>query len=245
MKSEKLANVNRQDIIEITANPEYRTGEKLASLFGVSRQYVHQVLEKKNIDFKAIVTQHLIDDFLETQEFIYLADEVWKPYEKCVDLEVSDHGRVRGIKYKKIRGVEVPYYKLLHKNFSELTKATRVVFKGKQWVVSRMVAETFVPNPKGGDTVFTVTGDLTNHHHTNLVWGFREDIFQFNKDRQLGANRNLDWHFITPEGKIICVDNLKKFCRDNDLSYQCMRNTTLGLQHQHKGYRHYKKVDKN
>lgn len=41
---------------------------------------------------------------------------------------------------------------------------------------------------------------------------------------------------VTKDGDTVEVDNLKQFCRDNDLSYMAFSNVVRGLQKSHKGY---------
>ena len=48
------------------------------------------------------------------------------------------------------------------------------------------------------------------------------------------------YSFITPLDIPIQIENLSKFCRDNDLNYQAMAHVHSGIQHSHKGW--YKTV---
>jgi hypothetical protein len=51
------------------------------------------------------------------------------------------------------------------------------------------------------------------------------------------ANRSKKWEFVDPEGKVIEVFNLEKFCRDKDLDPSNMRSVNKGRDSVHKGYR--------
>ena len=44
------------------------------------------------------------------------------------------------------------------------------------------------------------------------------------------------YEFISPDGNVITVKNLIKFCRENDLSYEGMKRTANGYHLQHRGY---------
>lgn len=46
-----------------------------------------------------------------------------------------------------------------------------------------------------------------------------------------------DRKYITPEGKTILIEDVKKFCKENELTYSSMLRLYKGQINQHKGYR--------
>jgi hypothetical protein len=46
-----------------------------------------------------------------------------------------------------------------------------------------------------------------------------------------------DWELITPKGEIIIVKNLKKYCKENNMSYVTMFAVSKGKRHQYKGWK--------
>lgn len=139
--------------------------------------------------------------------------EIWKspPSLNCQRVEVSNLGRVRTLPYlrtffrlgvprtNKCRG------KILHGGRD--SRGRRFLgggtFKkslyGKGFLVHRLVAECFVPNPKPKeyDMVFFKDGDVENCKASNLEWGCR-------KDRDLMSRGTLTLY------KIYVISNGKK-----------------------------------
>ena len=77
----------------------------------------------------------------------------------------------------------------------------------------------------------------------------RKGIDPWNKGKQTGqvvwnkgktgipAGRQDDFVLTTPEGNDLEITNLRKFCRENDLNYKCMREVVAGNQRQHRGWK--------
>lgn len=61
---------------------------------------------------------------------------------------------------------------------------------------------------------------------------------QLKKDKISRANSKT-YYFYNPSGLKIEIENLKKFCVNNDLSYGCMRQLIKGKSKQHKGWKYY------
>ena len=49
--------------------------------------------------------------------------------------------------------------------------------------------------------------------------------------------QSYDWELTYPNGDISIIRNLSKFCRDNNLSINCMRRVTRGERQSYKGYK--------
>ena len=139
--------------------------------------------------------------------------EIWKspPSLNCQRVEVSNFGRARSFPYErcfKRLGKPVSYkclgrvYKL-HKDSRGRWFINGGTIKksmlGKGFLVHRLVAECFVPNPKPKEynMVFFKDGDVGNCNASNLEWGCRRD-------------RNLMFRGHNAIYKILVISNGKK-----------------------------------
>lgn len=86
-------------------------------------------------------------------------DEEWRVAVGYDDYEISTHGRVRRIG----RGILVAH-------ISGRTPYPRVELKGKNVMIHRLVAETFIPNPDSKPCVDHIDGNAINNHISNLRW---------------------------------------------------------------------------
>lgn len=48
---------------------------------------------------------------------------------------------------------------------------------------------------------------------------------------------DMPWEVINPEGQVIQVKNLRRFCKDNGLNYSSMRDVSYGRQQTHRGWK--------
>lgn len=94
--------------------------------------------------------------------------EFWKEIKEIPGYEASTLGRIRN---KNTRKVLVGEWRDNHKG----RRDARVGIKGKHYLVSRLVATTFLPQPEKGMTVNHVDGDLRNNAVSNLEWMTRKD----------------------------------------------------------------------
>jgi len=91
--------------------------------------------------------------------------ETWLPIKGYEHLyEVSDHGRVRNIKTGR----------MLKQHLNKRNKALQVgLFNqntSRTFLVSRLVATTFIPNPEELPQVSRIDDDITNNAADNLLW---------------------------------------------------------------------------
>lgn len=54
--------------------------------------------------------------------------------------------------------------------------------------------------------------------------------------KNIGEAKAQDWEFISPEGELVLIHNLAKFCRDNDLQSSLMGRVYAGKSSNHKGW---------
>jgi group I intron endonuclease len=54
--------------------------------------------------------------------------------------------------------------------------------------------------------------------------------------KNIGDAKAQDWEFISPEGELVNIHNLAKFCRDNDLQTSLMGHVYAGKRNHHQGW---------
>lgn len=96
-----------------------------------------------------------------------LDGEVWKQH-PTLNIQVSNKGRI-----KKFKKNGLSYIPLLNKHSSGYVK---VSFNHKDYLVHRLVAELFIPNPDNKDCVQHIDGDTTNNQVENLKWATMSEI---------------------------------------------------------------------
>lgn len=102
--------------------------------------------------------------------------EIWKDIKGLEGLyKVSDYGRVKSLKRvvkfgKQQRTIEEkirkPHVIRTKQNYTQLC----VSLKGKEFIVSRLVAEAFIPNPENKPCIDHINTDPTDNRVGNLRW---------------------------------------------------------------------------
>lgn len=165
--------------------------------------------------------------------------EIWKPIKGYEGLyEVSNLGRVRSfhphrkVKYKILNPIEmnIGYYKVTL--YSKLKKEQKYIHK--------LVAETFIPNPKNFNVINHINGNKKDNNVENLEWCTQKHNMEqaFNmglvgnfqrgklgkesqnrkiiKQIQLGTNKTLNMFYGACEAERqtnICCQNIRACCR--------------------------------
>mgnify|MGYP004477016409 CR=1 FL=1 len=96
-------------------------------------------------------------------------EEIWKDIEGFEGLyQVSNLGRVKSLNYRRT-GKEKVVKGWYDKNFYRHV-TLRVNGKDKQFLVHRLVAETFIPNPQNKPFVNHIDEKSSNNNAENLEW---------------------------------------------------------------------------
>tara|TARA_R110000868_G_scaffold23477_1_gene94518 strand:+ start:145 stop:612 length:468 start_codon:yes stop_codon:yes gene_type:complete len=98
------------------------------------------------------------------------------------------------------------------------------------FVIHRLVAETYLPNPNNLPQINHKDEDKTNNHISNLEWCNSQYNNEYSKSKQYKVLH-------IESGEIIDVFNLRKWCREKNISDGSLRNTRKSLTKHAKGYR--------
>ena len=147
--------------------------------------------------------------------------------------KIYPDGKVYSIKLKKyIKG---------HKNKRGYYAFTLYDLKGKRKHkgLHQLLAMAFIPNPRGCEIVRHLDDDKDNNSLSNLKWGtikenvedaIRNNVFKI-------PDNSKKWLIKSPSGDIIEVENLSKFCSENNLTKQNLHKTYKGDRNHHKNYK--------
>ncbi|CAM0029156.1 HNH endonuclease [Vibrio phage D530] len=151
-----------------------------------------------------------------------MTDEVFKVIEDCPNYMISSHGRVMNIKRGKFMALGTK--KAGYKQVGLTVGGKRVWF-----LVHRLVAQAFIPNPEGKPEVNHKDEDKANNFDWNLEWMTEQENTEYSQAH--------NYWLISPEGEHIEVWNLCKFCRTHGLQQGNMTNVISGNAKSHKGWR--------
>lgn len=145
--------------------------------------------------------------------------EFWKEIEGLNGYEVSTEGRVRNMRRGRILSVE---WRDNHRG----RKDARVSIHGRHYLVSRLVAKTFLPVPEGKEnlTVNHIDGDLRNNHVSNLEWMTRKENVMMAKNS--GSFCAIDGPITLTDcatGEEISFDNVRKIGQFTKCSHGAIR----------------------
>lgn len=145
--------------------------------------------------------------------------------------QISNHGNVRNIARGRMlkpwdNGNGYAYVSLV-KNGKTFKQA-----------VHRLVCKHFQENPNNWNEVNHKDGDKFNNHLDNLEWCTPKHN-SLHRQTMMDKKREATFHFINPEGEIVSIINLTKFCRENDLSRGMLGHVHRGKVQSFRGWRKY------
>ncbi|CAM0028572.1 HNH endonuclease [Vibrio phage D529] len=143
--------------------------------------------------------------------------------------EVSNTGLVRSLKnsYGKER-VLVLSQRLDGKGYPQVRLYTGSNGESVYPKVHRLVASHFLVNENNLATVNHIDEVKTNNNVSNLEWMSNEDNVAYSCAKS--------YKFTSPNGDLVVIHNLRKFCKDNNLTDANMNKVNSGERKQHKGW---------
>lgn len=105
--------------------------------------------------------------------------EIWKDIKGYEGLyQVSNYGRVRSLdrivqfgKQKRIaKGKIIRLHHIKKPNYTQICVSLYKNRQGKNFIVARLVAEAFIPNPEGKPCIDHINTDPTDNRVGNLRW---------------------------------------------------------------------------
>lgn len=95
--------------------------------------------------------------------------------------------------------------------------------------IHRLVSEVFIPNPSKLLEVNHKDENKGNNSTRNLEWCNRQYNLEYSIKRQ--------YEVLNPNGFLVDVFNMAKFCKENNLDASCMLKVAKGVRKQHMGYK--------
>ena len=147
--------------------------------------------------------------------------------------KIYSDGKVYSIKLKK--------YIYGHKNKRGYFSFTIYDLNGKRKhkALHQLLAMAFIPNPNNYEIVRHLDDDKNNNSLSNLKWGtIQENVEDAIKNNVYKMPDNSkQWLVQNPNGAIIKVENLSKFCLEHNLTKQNLHKTFKGIRNHHKNYK--------
>ncbi len=138
---------------------------------------------------------NLIQPFTNSITEPQMNNEIWKNTELHDDYMVSNYGRIKSY-------VRVKQKILKTSTYNTGYKYVRFAGTNKNFLVHRVVAKAFIPNPENKPEVNHKDGNPSNNHVDNLEWvtrsenaqhAFNNGMFPKNHQRgEIGANSKLN-----------------------------------------------------
>ena len=118
-----------------------------------------------------------------------MEEEVWKPIKDYEGLyEISNLGRVKSLNYKKTGKEKI--LKNVENNYGYLMVGLTKNGKQKLFLVHRLVAEAFIPNPENKPCIDHINTIRTKNYVWNLRWVTHEE----NSNNPLTKNKMSENH---------------------------------------------------
>ena len=102
-------------------------------------------------------------------------EEIWKDIKGYENkYQVSNQGNVRSLNYNHTEKPRNLKLKINKYGFAEVKLSKNN--KTKDFMVARLVAEAFIPNPENKPQIMHISKDGTNNNVTNLKWAYNSEI---------------------------------------------------------------------
>lgn len=102
--------------------------------------------------------------------------EIWRDIDDYLGYQVSNYGRVRSFVNNR-HGI-IDEWHTLNPVKDKNGRLTVCLGRGNRYLVSRLVAMAFIPNPNGLPIVRHMDDNPLNNHVSNLAWGTQVDNMQ-------------------------------------------------------------------
>ena len=100
--------------------------------------------------------------------------------------------------------------------------------KGPQPSIHRLVATAFIDNEDNYETVNHIDENKENNSIENLEWCSQAYNNEYSKAKT--------YKLISPDGEVVIVYNMNKFCKENNLYQANMSKVVLGVRKSHHGW---------
>lgn len=159
-----------------------------------------------------------------------MKEEIWKVIEGYPNYEVSNLGRVRNIKFDRVRKPMIDKDGYLYVVLSLNGKTTNNK-------IHRLVASAFIPNPENKREVNHINGIKTDNRVENLEWNTRSENIRH--AHKTGLKRNLNGG--KPKQRVRCIETGQIFETQNQASkyFDCIQGSIS--QSINRGYKVLKK----
>ena len=150
----------------------------------------------------------------------------WRQIVFAPSYEVSNTGRVRNTNFNRGGVTKEMSYFTAHNGYKMV--GIMVLGRQKSYGVHRLVAQAFIPNPKGLPFVNHMNGDKTDNRVENLEW-------ITNKDNQLHGFYKLGHHGLTKP--IRCIETGEVYQSAQQAGRElgiCSRNIAQAAQPNHR-----------
>jgi len=116
------------------------------------------------------------------------------------------------------------------------------------WVITSPTGETYEThnlskfcrdNKLCNNAMHGVSKGITQHHKGWTCTGTRPPAKNGKKCKKPVARdaNKMPWEVTNPEGEVMQIENLRHFCKENDLNYSSMRDVSYGRQQTHRGWK--------
>lgn len=154
--------------------------------------------------------------------------EIWKDIKNRSGYQVSNCGEVRS--FMNNRHGQCNQSHLLKQTCNKNGYPTVSLGSGNKKLVSRLVAEAFIPNPDNLPLVRHMDDNPKNNHVSNLRWGTQKDNMQdcVQHGRLVGDTRAA---IESKKQKVIAISKVDGTCLKFDSLNDAARNLNLWVQH--------------